>query len=158
MVLLVQKVQIQIIACLLTKKRKIDAVYLSQQWEEEDKYEITKVRQVICNHIFKHVKFVKSKGATPTHKRDIKTKRLKNLVYGKCHERPDLTRLSGYECEILKLVGLGNKDTSVIRRALWWKTYNNYVHHEIRQLRGRMNTAIKSSISEGKSILKLNKL
>ena len=61
----------------MKKKRKIDTVYLSWQWEDKDKYEITKVRQVICNHIFKYVKFVKGEGATPTHKRDNKTRRPK---------------------------------------------------------------------------------
>ena len=68
-------------------------------------------------------------------------------MFGKCHERPDLTRLSGYEYQILKLVGLSEEDTSLVRRALWWKTYNMYVHQEIRQLRGRMNAGIKTSIT-----------
>ena len=71
-------------------------------------------------------------------------------MFGKYPKRPDLTRLFGYEYEILKLVGLGEEDTSLVRRALWWKTYNIYVHQEIRQLRGRMNAGIKTSISQGK--------
>ena len=132
------------------RKRKIDAIFLSQQWNDEDEYEIKKIRQVIRNHIFKHVKFVKGEGSIPTKKKDNKSRRLKNLMFGKCHERPDLTRLFGYEYEILKLVGLGEEDTSLVRRALWWKTYNIYVHQEIRQLRGRMNAGIKTSISQGK--------
>ena len=41
------------------KKRKIDGMYLSAQWNDEDEYEVTKLRQVIRNHIFKHVTFVK---------------------------------------------------------------------------------------------------
>ena len=132
------------------KKRKIDAIFLSQQWNDEDEYEITKIRQVIRNHIFKHVKFVKGEGSIPTQKKDNKSRRLKNLMFGRCHERPDLTRLSGYEYQILKLVGLSEEDTSLVRRALWWKTYNMYVHQEIRQLRGRMNAGIKISIAQGK--------
>ena len=131
------------------KKRKIDAIFLSQQWNDEDEYEITKIRQVIRNHIFKHVKFVKGEGSVPTHKKDTKSRQLKNLMFGKCHERPDLTRQSGYECQILKMVGLDEHDTSLVRRALWWKTYNSYIHQEIRQLRGRMNAGIKTSIAEG---------
>lgn len=131
------------------KKRKIDAIFLSQQWNDEDEYEITKIRQVIRNHIFKHVKFVKGEGSVPTHKKDNKSRQLKNLMFGKCHERPDLTRQSGYECQILKMVGLDEHDTSLVRRALWWKTYNSYIHQEIRQLRGRMNAGIKTSIAEG---------
>ena len=131
------------------KRRKIDSIFLSQQWIDEDEYEITKLRQVIRNHIFKHVKFVKGEGSLPTRKKDHKSQNLKKLIFGKCHERPDLTRLSGYECEILKLVGLNREDTSLSRRALWWKTYNAYVHQEIRQLRGRMNSGMKLSITEG---------
>ena len=134
------------------KKRKIDSIFLSQQWTEEDEYEITKLRQVIRNHIFKHVKFVKGEGAVLAQRKDNKSRQLKNLMYGKCHERPDLTKLSGYECQILKMVGLSTESTSLSRRALWWKTYNIYVHQEIRQLRGRMNAAIKASITEGKEI------
>ena len=132
------------------KRRKIDSIFLSQQWIDEDEYKITKLRQVIRNHIFKHVKFVKGEGSLPTRKKDRKSQNLKKLILGKCHERPDLTRLAGYECQILKLVGLNIEGTSVSRRALWWKTYNVYVHQEIRQLRGRMNSGMKLSILEGK--------
>ena len=131
------------------QKRKIDAIYLSGQWTDEDEYEVKKIRQVIRNHIFKHVKFIKGEGAKPSNKKEVKSRKLKQLLYGKCHERPDLTRLSGYECQILRMVGLGEGDTSLSSRALWWKTYNTYVHLEIRQMRGRMNSAMKSSISEG---------
>ena len=131
------------------KKRKIDGIYLSAQWNDEDEYEVTKLRQVIRNHIFKHVKFVKGEGAVPTQKKDNKSRQLKKLLFGKCHERPDLTRQSGYECQILRIVGMSYEDTSITRRALWWKTYNTYVHQEIRQLRGRMNAGIKLSIMQG---------
>ena len=51
------------------KKRKIDSIFLSQQWTKEDEYVITKLRQVIRNHIFKHVKFVKGEGAIPAQKK-----------------------------------------------------------------------------------------
>ena len=134
------------------KKRKIDGIYLSAQWNDEDEYEVTKLRQVIRNHIFKHVKFVKGEGAVPTRKKDNKSRQLKKLSFGKCHERPDLTRLTGYECQILSMVGMSLEDASLIRRALWWKTYNIYVHQEIRQLRGRMNAGIKLSITQGMCI------
>ena len=59
------------------RKRKIDAIFLSQQWIDEDEYEITKIRQVIRNHIFKHVKFVKGEGSIPTQKKDNKSRQLK---------------------------------------------------------------------------------
>lgn len=134
---------------IIDKKRKIDAIFLSNQWKEEDEYEITKLRQVIRNQIFKHVKFVKGEGAVPLSKRDKKARQIKKLLFGKCHERPDLTKLTGYECQILKMVGLSEDNASLTRRALWWKTYNTYVHQEIRQLRGRMNANLKSSVIEG---------
>ena len=132
------------------KKRKIENIYTSGQWKDEDEYEITKIRQVIRNHIFKHVKFVKGEGSIPGAKKDMRSKRCKELVYGRCHERPDLTKSTGYECEILRLVGYTNENSSITTRALWWKTYNTYIHHEIRQLRGRMNACMKASITDGK--------
>ena len=63
---------------IVDKKRKIDAIFLSNQWKEEDEYEITKLRQVIRNQIFKHVKFVKGEGAVPLSKRDKRRDRLRN--------------------------------------------------------------------------------
>ena len=48
------------------KKRKTNEIYLSAQWTNEDGYDVTKLRQVIRNHIFKHVKFVKGEGAVPS--------------------------------------------------------------------------------------------
>ena len=44
------------------KKRKINAIYSSGRWMDEDPYEIMKVRQVIRNHVFKNLKFVKGEG------------------------------------------------------------------------------------------------
>ena len=49
------------------KKRKTNEIYLSAQWNDEDEYEVTKLRQAIRNHILKHVKFVKGEGAIPSH-------------------------------------------------------------------------------------------
>ena len=41
------------------KKRKIDAIFLSAQWNNEDEYEITKLRQVIRNHILNMLSLLK---------------------------------------------------------------------------------------------------
>ena len=59
------------------KKRRIETVYSNGQWKDEDEYEIAKIRQVIRNHIFKHVKFVKGEGSRPGAKRDIQKKNSK---------------------------------------------------------------------------------
>ena len=131
------------------KKRKAEAVYLSGQWQDEDEYEINKLRQVIRNHVFKHLKFVKGEGTIPCAKKDRKAKKKQQLLFGMCHERPDLTKLDGYECTILRLVGMNENSTSITAQALWWKTYNGFVHQEIRQMRGRMNNAMKVAITQG---------
>ncbi len=131
------------------KKRKAELIYLSGQWKDEDEYEITKLRQVIRNHIFKHLKFVKGEGTIPSFKKDRKTKKRDQLLYGMCHERPDLTKQGGYELKILRLMGMSEINTSITAQALWWKTYNSYVHHEIKQMRGRINAAMKLAISQG---------
>ena len=46
------------------------------------------------------------------------------------------------------MVRLSGEDTSS-RRALWWKIYNTCVHQKTRQLRGRMNAGIDTSIPQG---------
>ena len=130
------------------KKRKTNGIYLIAKWNDKDDYEVTKLRHVIHSHIFKHVKFVKGEGALLSHKKKQITT-IEKISFGKCHEISDLTMLSRYECQTLRTVELSEKDSSVLRRALWLKMYNTYVHQEIRQLRGRMNSGIKSSISQG---------
>ena len=135
---------------IIEKKRRLEDVYNSGQWKDEDEYEIAKIRQVIRNHIFKQVKFVKGEGAKQNTKSGKKLKKVKVLELGKCHEKPDLSKQNGYECEIMRLVGMHENNSTITTRALWWKTYNSYVHHEIRQLRGRMNAGMKTSIRQGK--------
>ena len=44
------------------KKRRIEAVYASGSWMDEDTYEILKVRQLIRDHVFKILKFIKGEG------------------------------------------------------------------------------------------------
>ena len=51
------------------KKMKTNEIYLSAQCNDEDEYEVTKLRQVICNRIFKHVKYVKGEDAIPSQKK-----------------------------------------------------------------------------------------
>ena len=129
------------------KKRQIEDVYSSKQWKEEDEYEVIRLRLAIRNHIFKHVKFIKGGGAKRTDK-GTKKSNSKNLVFGKCHERTDLTKTSGYEYAVMNLVGLDDDKATLVKRALYWKPYNNFIHKEIRELRGRANAAIKRCILE----------
>ena len=68
------------------------------------------------------------------------------MVFGKCHERPDLTKKYGYEYVIMNLVGLNDDKATLVKRALHWKTYNHNIHKEIRELRGRVNVAMKRCI------------
>ena len=51
------------------KKRKTNEIYLSAQWNDEDEYEVIKLRQVIRNHIFKHVNLLKVRVLYRTRKR-----------------------------------------------------------------------------------------
>ena len=133
------------------KKRKFDEVYSSRRWQEEDKYEVQKVKQIVRNNIFKHRKFVKGEGVKIVN-RKIERHNDKSIIkeYGKCHEKADLTKLSGYEYNLMKLAGVTEKNSSITERALYWKTYNAYVRDEIRQMRGRVSASIKNSINQGK--------
>ena len=69
------------------KKRKFEQIYLSRRWQEEDKYEVQKVKQIVKNNIFKHVKFVKGKGyKNLTNNVERKNGKGSMKEYGKCHE------------------------------------------------------------------------
>ena len=72
------------------------------------------------------------------------------MVFCKCHDRPDLTKKSRYKYAIMDLVGLNDDKSTLVKRALYWKTYNHYIHKEIRELRGRLDAAIKRCTIEGK--------
>ena len=133
------------------KNHKFDEVYQSRRWQEEDKYEVQKVKQIVRNNIFKYRKFVKGEGVKIVN-RKIERHNDKSIIkeYGKCHEKADLTKLSGYEYNLMKLAGVTEKNSSINERALYWKTYNAYVRDEIRQMRGRVSASIKNSINQGK--------
>ena len=138
------------------KSQYLEKAYLSEQWIPADDHEIDKVRKVIRRHIFKELKFVKGEGTlTDTKKTDKgknKNKRQRPPVYaiGKCHERPDLRKKTGYEVRILNEVGKDERNSTIVSRALWWKTYQSHVHNEIRQLRGRVNNNVKQCLISGK--------
>ena len=82
--------------------------------------------EVICNHIFKRVKFIKGEGANVIVNVD-KRNNSKNLVYIKYHERADLAKITGYEYALMKSVGLTEENSALVKQFLWWKTYNNHV-------------------------------
>ena len=101
-------------------------------------------------NIFKHVKFIKGEGVKlATNKVERKNKKGRK-EYGKCHERANLTKLRGYEYNVMKLAGITEVTASFFNRALWWKTYNDHVKEEIRQMRGRMSAYVKAIINDGK--------
>ena len=41
---------------------KVEDIYSSEQWKEEDEYEIIMLRKVIYNHVFKQVKLINAGG------------------------------------------------------------------------------------------------
>ena len=78
-----------------------------------------------------------------------KSKNSKSLVYGKYHEKEDLTKRTCYKYSLMKCVGLNEESSTLVKRDSRWKTYNNHVQHEIRALWGRMNSGMKTCICEG---------
>ena len=131
------------------KKRKMENIYSSGRWKEVDEYEVMKVRKVIRNHIFKHVKFCKGEGIkSSTNEMEKKSKKI--LLFGKSHEKADLTKKHGYEYQIMRLSGYDEDNWSITDRTLWWKTYNDHAIDEVRQLRGRMSGGLKGSFLQGK--------
>ena len=70
--------------------------------------------------------------------------------YGKSHERPDLTLMKGYPWKIIVEMGLDRGGVhDDYSRAVWWKCVNQFVKHEIQQLRGNRSSEMKKSIMEG---------
>ena len=134
------------------KLQLLEKTYLSEQWTPSDDHEIDKLKKVIRKHIFKHLKFVKGEGTAHDNKKTDKGKRQRTPVYaiGKCHERPDLRKKTGYEVKILSEVGKDERTSTIVSRALWWKTYQSHVHNEIRQLRGRVNNNVKQCLITSK--------
>ena len=134
------------------KLQLLEKTYLSEQWTPSDDHEIDKLKKVIRKHIFKHLKFVKGEGTAHDTKKTVKGQRQHTPVYaiGKCHERPDLRKKTGYEVKILSEVGKDERTSTIVSRALWWKTYQSHVYNEIRQLRGRVNNNVKQCLITGK--------
>lgn len=134
------------------KLQLLEKTYLSEQWTPSDDHEIDKLKKVIRKHIFKHLKFVKGEGTAPDTKKTDKGQRQRTPVFaiGKCHERPDLRKKTGYEVKILSEVGKDERTSTIVSRALWWKTYQSHVYNEIRQLRGRVNNNLKQCLITGK--------
>ena len=129
------------------KKRKLQSLYYGTRYKPEDKYEVQKVRKIIRESIFKHVKFCRGEGLSQDKKKGRKA--VEKKAFGMTHETPDLTLRTGYAYEILKLSGNGEDKKSLTQRALWWKTYNVHVLHEIRQIRSIKNFNLKKSCIEG---------
>ena len=44
------------------KKRKLEEICSNGRFQDEDEYEVLKVRKVVRQHIFKHLKFCKGEG------------------------------------------------------------------------------------------------
>ena len=129
------------------KKRKLEEIYSNGRFQEEDEYEILKVRQVVRQHIFKHLKFCKGEGKKSANNFDKKAAKV--LAFGKSHEKADLTKTTGYEYNVMKLTGYCQENRTLTDRAMWWKSYNDHVIEEIRQLRGRTSSGIKLCVIEG---------
>ena len=52
----------------------------------------------------------------------------------------------------MKMMDITEQNTSIEKRALWWKTYSSHIHEEIKQMRRRTTTAIKKCMTQGMSM------
>ena len=62
---------------------------------DEDPYEIMKVGELIGNHVFKNLKFIKGEGRKALTE-NVEKKTANILQYGNCCENTDLTRTDRY--------------------------------------------------------------
>ena len=99
------------------EKRELKDVYSDGRFANEYEYEIMKVQKVIRTHIFKHVKFYKGEGNL-SRGNTFEKKKAKSRLYGKSHEKSDLTKRVGYKYNIMKLVGYDENKKSLTDREL----------------------------------------
>ena len=86
----------------LTRKiNKSEDVYTSGRWKEEDLYEVLKVKKVIRNHIFKHVKFCKGEGVKFM-SNNLEWKNKKIIELSKSYEKVDLSKSIEYQYNVIK--------------------------------------------------------
>ena len=126
------------------------------------------IRNVVRKHVFCGLKFVPGEGAptgraldapgnrtgdeTPQKRRKRGPAKIDQVPeFGASHERPDLTKETGYAWKIIMEMGMDKDDGkySDLSRAIWWKCVHGFVKHEIQQLRGNRSSEMKKSIIEG---------
>jgi hypothetical protein len=126
-------------------KRLLAEVYLNGASEPYDSFEVGRIKEVIKHNIFPQTKFCKG---------DVRSSKKKKVevVIGKSHEAPDLTKTTGYAVNILDLCGrkVGGHKGSLRHRAQWWKTYQACIKKEISQRRGQIMHHSKDLFKQGK--------
>ena len=75
--------------------------------------EVSKIKQGDQYHIFKCAKFIK-REVTMVITNSRKRNNTKKIVYGKCHDRVDLTKRTRYEHSLMKLMRLTEDDSSLV--------------------------------------------
>ena len=73
----------------------MEEIYSNGRFQDEDEYEVLKVRKVVRQHIFKHLKFCKGEGTKSANNFEEKTKNDK--AFGTSHKKTDLRKTKGYE-------------------------------------------------------------
>ena len=128
----------------------LTAIYDNGIYIEPDLHETDKIRKITREYLFPGLKFCLGEGRPNNAKYVLSDKEL----FGKCHERPDLTK-KNYANKVKTSCGIDVAPTltNIKERAQWWKTYNRIILLEIRRKRSQMNTKIKTTIYQGKKAL-----
>ena len=90
------------------------------------------MQQIIRNHFFKQIKICQEEGSIDI-TNSLEKKNTKIFKYGKLNRKGGLTKKGGYKYNIMKLSGYCNETKSLTNRALWWKSYYEYIIQEMRQ-------------------------
>ena len=135
------------------KWARMETIYSNTDYgEDEDEFEVAKVKKMVRDNIFCLTKFCKGEGnpKAPVRPKPGKPKRVVLMKIGRTHELADVTQKRGYEYEVMKLCGLEEGKRTLDERCKWWKTYNYYVKYEIGQQRGHIQYMLRLTLTQGK--------
>lgn len=130
------------------KKRKIEEVFNSGEWEDPCEYESNKVREIVRKLIFPSTKFCRGEGRSYVKVKNGK-KKFVSINLGDTNNRLDISAKKGYWISVLNECGYSEETKSLSTRTMYWKIYNEDVLNEIRQQRGKKNYDIRRTLKQG---------
>jgi hypothetical protein len=103
---------------LIKTYRSEDILWVSNPQKERE------LQEIFCYHIWPDTKFLKGEGIT-SYRKSISGQKILILrpIFGKSHERPDLTAGKSCGCPWIVLCIWGHEHRIIEQKGMCWKTY-----------------------------------